>query len=236
MSTRTTGRIVGSLFLLVFVVYLAGGALVDAGAGTPAVLGHVTDNHRQISAGALLMLANSVGVVSIGILVFPILRRHHQISAYAYLVTRVFEAVMLTVGVLCLLSLIPLAQAYAGSGDDSVLPSLAYVLPELNQYALQIGMIGLGIGSLLFCRTLFRARLVPRPLAALGIIGYPVLAAGEALAVLGYDLGMAHYAPGGVFEVALGVLLIINGFPATESAAAASASHRERAMSAEVDQ
>ncbi|MGH3448451.1 MAG: DUF4386 family protein [Nocardioidaceae bacterium] len=88
---------------------------------------------------------------------------------------------------------------------------------EANQYSMQIAMIGLGLGSILFCQVLLRAGLVPKPLAMLGLVGYVVLAAGEALGVLGYGFGQVHYAPGGVFEVALGVLLIVKGFPAGQS-------------------
>ncbi len=190
---KTTGRIVGALILLGFVVYIAGSALVDSGSGTVAVLSDVVDNQMQISAGALLMLINSAAVVSIGVLVFPVLKPHHEISAYAYLITRVFEAVILAVGILCLLLLIPLGQAYvdAGAGDGSVLPSLARVAQEGNQYAYQIAMIGLGLGSLLFCRVLFRARLVPRSMAVWGMVGYAVLLAGAILEVLGYGVSLA---------------------------------------------
>ncbi|MGH3447735.1 MAG: DUF4386 domain-containing protein [Nocardioidaceae bacterium] len=233
MSTKTIGRIVGALFLLALVVYMAGGALVDAGAGTPPVLTDVADNQGQISTGALLMLANSAVVIGIGVLVFPVLRRHDELSARTYLVTRVFEAVVLAVGVLFLLVLIPLAGEHAdvGAAGGSVLPSVARVAQEANQYSMQIAMIGLGLGSLLFCRALFRARLVPRSLAVLGLVGYVALAAGEILGVLGYGFGMAHYAPGGLFEVILGVLLVVKGFPAgpdqQSPAAAVSGTHRE---------
>ena len=140
---------------------------------------------------------------------------------------------LLTVGILCLLLLIPLAQAYveAGPTDASVLASLAGVAQEGNQYALQLGMIGLGLGGLLLCRALFQARLVPRPLAVLGMVGYPVLAAGEMLGILGYDVGMVHYAPGFLFEVALGVLLLVKGFPVRQDpqgpATAPPGPHRE---------
>lgn len=218
MSTKTIGRVVGGLFLLAFAVYLAGGALVDAGAGTPAVLTDVADNPVQISAGVLLMLVNSAVVAAIGVLVFPVLRPRHELAAYTYLVARVFEAVTLAVGALFLLLLIPLAGEYAdaGAADGSMLPSVARVAQEANQYAMQIAMIGLGFGAVVFCRALFRARLVPRFLAVWGIVGYVALAAGEALGVLGYDIGMAHYAPGGLFEVVLGVLLIVKGFPARQ--------------------
>lgn len=234
MSTRTTGRIVGVGFLLAFAVYLAGGALVDSGTGTPAVLTDVADHQVRISAGVLLMLVNSAVVVAIGVLVLPILKPRHELAAYAYLAARVFEAVTMAVGALFLLLLIPLAREYANAGAGtaaSVLPSLARVAQEADQYSMRIAMIGLGIGAVLFCRALYRARLVPGFLALWGIVGYVALAAGEALGILGYGLGMAHYAPGGLFEVALGVLLIARGFPAREDqqdpATAASGTHRE---------
>ncbi|MGJ6964864.1 DUF4386 domain-containing protein [Streptosporangium sp. G11] len=224
MRARTSGRIVGALILLGYVVYMAGSALAGSGSGPggtaapPGDAGDVGDQMRM-SAGALLMLVNSAAVVGIGVLVFPVVRLHHEISAYAYLVTRVFEAAMMAVGTLCLLLLIPLGREYAdaGAGGGSVLPALARVAQEGNFYSYQIAMTGLGIGSVLFCRALFRARLVPRFMAVWGIVGYVIFAAGSMLEILGYGVGLALSVPGGLFEIALAVLLIVKGFPAVRS-------------------
>lgn len=215
MTPRTLGRLVGACVLLAFVVYLAGGALVDSALGGAATPSDVADGEARLAAGALLMLVNSGLVAAIGVLAFSALRQHHEITAHAYLVTRVFEAVILAVGVLGLLFLIPLAQARldAGAGGGIAYPVLVGVARAGDAYALQLGMIVLGLGSVLFCRALFLTRLVPRPLAVLGLVGYPVLAAGEGLSVLGYDHAMVHYAPGGLFEVVFGVLLLVKGFP-----------------------
>ncbi len=222
MSSITIGRIVGALILLAYVVYLTGGALVDFGAGIPAELEQVAGNTTLIALGAVLMLANSAIVACIGVLMLPVLRHRHEITAYAYLATRLFEAVMMAVGVLSLLLLIPLAQANTAtaSAPGAVLASLAPLAQQGNQYALHIGMIGLGLGSRLFCRALLRTGLVPGFMAVWGLIGYAALAMGETLALLGYDVGMLHYAPGGLFEVALGVLLIIKGFPVQQQSSA----------------
>lgn len=219
MSPRTSGRIVGALILAAFVLYGAGGALVDAGSGSPAALADVADNQKLISAGALLMLLNSAGVAVIGVVAFPVLRHTHQISAFAYLVTRAFEAVMLAVGAVLMLLTVPLAREYvdAGAGDGSVLPALARVAQEGSQYAYWFAMTGLALGSLLFCRVLLQARLVPGFLAVWGLVGYASLAAGGMLEVLGYGVGLALSAPGGLFEVAVGVLLVVKGFPAAQA-------------------
>lgn len=66
----------------------------------------------------------------------------------------------------------------------------------------------LALGSLLFCRVLFRANLVPSFMAKWGMVGYAIFAAGGIFEVLGYGVDLAMSVPGGLFEIALGVLLI----------------------------
>jgi len=217
MSTKTIGRIVGALFLLALVVYGSGSALVDSASGAADVLADVVDNRMQLSVGALLMLANSAVVVGIGVLAFPILKPHHEISAYAYLIARTIEALMLALGIVFLLLLVPLAQEYANADNASVLPALARVAQEGNHHSYQIAMISLGIGGILFCRVLLRAHLVPRFMAVWGVGGYAILLAGAVLEVLGYGVGLALSVPGGLFELSLGVLLLMKGFPTAPS-------------------
>jgi hypothetical protein len=192
--------------------------MVDSGSGS---LSDVVANPMQVSAGAVLMLANSAIVASIGVLVFPILKPHHEISAFAYLIARAIEGVMLAVGVLLLLLLVPLGQEHvdAGAANASVLPSLARVAQEGNLYAYQIGMISLGLGSLPFCRVLLRARLAPRLMAVWGTVGYAIFLTGAILEVLGYSVSLALSVPGGLFEIAFSVLLIAKGFPDGQSQA-----------------
>lgn len=219
ITPSTSGRIVGALVLLAFVVYGTGSALVDAGAGTPAVLTEAAAHPGQIAAGALLMFINCVVVTGIGIVAFPVLARHHAITAYAYLVTRVFEAVMLAVGIVFVLLLVPLGQLLLdpATGEGTGLPALARIAQAGGLYAYWLAMTGLALGSLLFCRVLYLERLVPRFLAVWGVIGYAVLATGGLLEILGYGLGLFFSVPGGLFELALGVLLLIKGFPAQQS-------------------
>jgi hypothetical protein len=212
MSTRTIGRVMGTLFLLAFVAYIAGSALIDSAAGAADALSDVADDRTRVPAGALLMLVNSAVVAGIGVLAFPVLKPHSQISAHAYLAGRMIEAVMLAVGIVFLLLLGPLAREYAGAGDTSVLPALARIAQAGNHYCYQIAMISVGVVGLLFCRVLLRARLVPRFMAVWGLAGYAVFLAGAILEVLGYGVGTALSVPGGLFEVGLGVLLIVKGF------------------------
>jgi hypothetical protein len=138
------------------------------------------------------MLVNSAVVVGIGVLAFPVLRPHSELTAHAYLVGRAVEAALLAVGVVFLLLPEPVAAG--------------------NHYSYQVAMMAVGATGVLFCRVLFRARLVPRALAVWGVVGYAVFLLGAALEVLGHGVGVALSVPGGLFEIAFGVLLIAKGF------------------------
>jgi hypothetical protein len=144
------------------------------------------------AAGAALMLLNSVVVAAIGVLVFRLLRRPHLRTAAIYLSARLLEAVLLAVGVVLLV--------WMGSVEG-------------NDVTYQIAMFSLGIGSLPFCRALLRDQLVPGWLAVWGFLGYIALAAGALLELIGRQVGLVLAIPGGLFEVALGLILMARGFP-----------------------
>ena len=139
--------------------------------------------------GPALMLLNSVVVATIGVLVFRVFRRPHPRTSAAYLIARGLEAILLAVGVVGLVSM--------GSA-------------EINH---QGAMLVLGVGSVPFCRALLRDQFVPRWLAVWGMVGYAVLAAGALMELVGLAVGLVLAIPGGLFEVALGVILVARGFP-----------------------
>src|SRR4051795_7990205 len=127
-SVRRTARIVG---VLVLAGYLYG-------VGSLIATGIVDSGDRSGStafvAGAALMLFNSAIVIGIGVLMFPILRAHSKAIAAGYLGTRIFEGVVLALGVV---SLIVITDAQAALHANSV----SYNVAEA----------GLGLGSLFFC-------------------------------------------------------------------------------------
>jgi hypothetical protein len=198
-------------------VYLAGGALAAAGSASTVVLSHIAGQRLQVSAGALLMLANSAAVIGFGVLIFPILKRHHESCAYGYLTAQVAQRLMLAVGIVFLLLRIPLAQQYTGARGSPAVPVLAQVAQEANHYSFWIGMLAVGAGGLLLCRVLLKENLVPRFLAVYGLAGYAIFLAGAILEILGHNVGVALSIPGGLFEIAFGILLITKGFPEAQS-------------------
>jgi hypothetical protein len=180
MSQHSTAAIdrrattaIGILFLSAFALYgvgslLASGAVengADPGGGVPLALG----------AGVVLILANSLAVLAIGVLLAPILARRSPAVSTAYLAARVVEAVLLAVGGAALWA------ASSARGD----PLLGDALVSLNTAAYHLGMATLGAGSVVLCVSLLRAALVPRALALWGAGGYALFALGSVLELLG---------------------------------------------------
>jgi uncharacterized protein DUF4386 len=196
-SVRRTARIVGVLFLAGFLTY---------GVGNLIATGVVRSADRSGSTalfvtGAALMLLNSALVIGIGVLMVPILRPHNRAIAAGYLGTRIFEGVVLAIGVVSLI---------VATGSDAI---------HTNAVSYNIAEAGLGIGSLFFCALLFRTGLVPRFLAVWGFIGYACFAAGTLLGLFGVaGAGLVGAIPGGLFELTFSIWLIARGFAAAATA------------------
>ena len=89
------------LFLAGFLAYGVGNVIATSIAGSADPGG----SEALLVAGVALMLVNSVIVIGIGVLMFPILRPHNEAIAGGYLGTRIFEGVGLATGAVRLLVL-----------------------------------------------------------------------------------------------------------------------------------
>jgi hypothetical protein len=196
-GARQTARVVGVLFLAGFLTYGVGNlmatGIVDSG--------DRSDSTALFVTGTALMLLNSAFVIGIGVLMFPILRPHDKATAAGYLGTRIFEGVVLAIGVGSLIVL---------TGSDAI---------DANAAFYSVAEAGLGVGSLFFCALLFRTGLVPRWLAAWGFIGYACFAGANLLELFGVTgAGLVGTIPGGLFELTFGIWLIARGFAPTATA------------------
>ncbi len=153
------------------------------------------ETEARPTVGVLLMIASGLAVVGIGLLMYRVLKDVNQRLAFWYPVLRIVE----------------LAVSAAGG---------VYLLAQLQvvQNHLLWVYVPTGLGGLILTYLLLVSRLVPRPIAVLGLVGYALLSLGVPLDLLGVlDMnegpGMVLLAPGGLFEfVAMPIWLIAKGF------------------------
>jgi uncharacterized protein DUF4386 len=99
--------------------------------------------------------------------------------------------------------------------DPRAAGDLAYALIRVHSWGFQVGFLFLGLGQAVFSLLWWRSLLVPRWLAGLGIVASSIMAA-MALGIIVWPplyslVTMAYMAPMGLYEIGLGLWLLIAG-------------------------
>jgi hypothetical protein len=211
---RKTATVVGIVYILGFVVGITGFGLFTSILSAPDHLSTVSANSMLLGFAAVLWLMAVIGDAAHGVLMFPILKQHSERMAIGYLAFRIVDAVFIAVMVLFVLIQIPLGSEYlkAAASNTPFLQALSAVFSQGQQYAYQIGMSALGVSGLMLCYTLYRAKLVPGWLAIWGLVGYATILVGMLSAIMGSGLGDLSSYLGGLWEMFVGVWLIVKGF------------------------
>ncbi len=212
---RTTARIVGAMYLAGFVVGITGIVLIQSILGAPDHLATLPANSMLLAIAAVLWLMAAAWDAAHGVLMFPVLKQHNsERIAVGYLGFRIMDGLIIAIMVLFILIQIPIGSEYlnAGASDASYLQALSNVFMQAQLDAYNIAMTTLGISGLILCYSFYKSKLVPRLLAVWGLVGYATILCGSVLEVLGFNLLSIHVIPGGLWELFIGVWLIVKGF------------------------
>ena len=209
---RKTATTIGVIYLLGFVVGIGGNILIQPILGASDPLAAVGASSLLIAIGAMLWLLAVAGDAAHGILMFPVLKRFSERIAFGYFGARIMDAVFVGIMALLILFQIPLANEYLKGGASETLQALSAVFNQAQLYAYHFGMLTVGFAGLMLCYVFYKTQLVPRFLGVWGLIGYAVILGGSVLEVAGFNLNLIHTIPGGLWEVFIGVWLIVKGF------------------------
>jgi hypothetical protein len=173
-----------------------------------------------VRLGAFLEVIIAIAIIGTAVTLFPIVKRVNEGFALGYVAARVFESTIIVVGIISLLSVVTLRQDLAGAAgtDAASLLAVGKSLVAVHDWTFLLGP-GLmpGVNGVLLGYLLYTSRLVPRPLALLGLVGGPLLFASGIAVLLGViEAGSVWQGiatlPVAAFEVLLGIWLIVKGF------------------------
>lgn len=216
-------RIVGALFVVATVSFVAADSLSGPILNAPDYLTRLPSGQAPVRIGSLLELVNCAAVLGIGVLLFPFLRQESESMALGYVGARIVESVLLVLSAVVPLALIALGQTYAQADAPDAASFQACGVLALVGRALthEVAMIALGVGSLLLGYLLFKSKRVPWWIAVLGMVGGGLVLAGNLLALFGLDLVMLMSAPIALQEMILAIWLIVKGFQPSVSVSGA---------------
>jgi hypothetical protein len=215
-SSIRISRTVGILLLLHLAVGLtAPFILLHAPTGPRGFLLEAADNALELRIAVFLLTVGSALAIAVAIAAMPVIRRYSASMTYWLLALAIAGFTLQAVDSGRLLSMLSLSQEYARAGDakTELFQSLAVVVGSARRWAHYTYLLVAVSWIFLFFTVVFRFRLVPRVLAALGMIASLLQIIGVPLrAIMGYPPEMRMAMPLAPVYVALALWLLVKGF------------------------
>lgn len=216
-SMRKTALVAGVLYLITFIssipaVLLLGPVLSDPN----YIVGAGADT--QVIGGAFLDLINALACIGTAVALFSVVRRQNEGFALGFVTARMFEAAVIVVGVVSILSVVTLRQAGATGADAASLVTTGRALVAIRDWTFLLGPSLIpGLNALLLGYLMYRSRLVPRLIPTLGLIGGPLLISSAVGTMFGVNDAVSLWSgvallPIFFWELFLGLWMTFKGF------------------------
>jgi Domain of unknown function (DUF4386) len=223
-STRRTSFVTGVLFIITFVTSIPAALVLYTPVLDDAnfILGAGADT--GVALGAFLEVLLIIANVGTAVVLFPILKRQSEALALGFVGARLMESTFIAIGIVSVLAVVTLRQDFAAAagGDPGSLVTVGQSLVAIHDWTFLLGpgfIVGVGNGLILGW-LMYRSGLVPRGMALLGLVAGPVLCAAGIGMLFGlFEPGSAPQviatAPEFVWELSLGIYLMVKGFKAS---------------------
>jgi|KBSMisStandDraft_5_1062788.scaffolds.fasta_scaffold00826_7 hypothetical protein len=219
MTQRTNARVAGFAFLFYIAVgitqmVLSGPTQAD---DTAARLALIARHAWRMRLNIVLTLVICATAVVLATALYAITRDEDRNVAVLGLSFRVGEGVLAAFGALTSLGVLWLATDVA---QVPATATLAELLLQLQGWNVTIIATFFALGSTAFSWLLLRGRLIPVPLAWLGVVASLILVVGLPLRLvdaIGGTVTQLMWLPMAVFEIPLGFWLLIRGVRPTAS-------------------
>ena len=228
-AQRTAAKVVGSLYLLAMVLSIFGESFVRSRLIIPHDAVQTAANIAASEGLFRLSIVGDLVVYVCDIVLFwglyVILKRINKNVTLLAVFLRLVETAILAVTTLTAFIALQLLSGadYLRAVDPGQLQALARVFLSVYGLGLSIGFVFLGLGSAVFSYVWLQSRYIPRALAAWGIFASLLLTiatlATMVFPILWDRVGMAYMMPMGLYEVGLGLWLLIKGLQVPRASA-----------------
>ncbi|HKE74659.1 MAG TPA: DUF4386 domain-containing protein [Acidimicrobiales bacterium] len=223
--TRRLAFAAGALYIVTFVTSIPVLGMYDqALSNADFVLGAGSD--VPVRLGGLLEVICGLAGIATAVVLYPVTRRVSRTAAVGFVGSRVVEASMIFVGVLSVLSIVTLRQDAAGA-DPASLTTAWHSLVAIKDWTFLLGPGYMpAVNALCLATVMYKARLVPRLIPTVGLVGAPLLVISSTVTLFGgweqvSTPAMAFGLPIAAWEFTLGMWMMLKGFSHSPAAATA---------------
>ncbi|GAB3303932.1 hypothetical protein GCM10027511_16570 [Hymenobacter humi] len=184
-------------------------------AGSPAFLTAVAKDSFQVRSAVLLSFVGSALTVYLGVTAFPVLRRYSHTAALLFVVVCAVSCTLDIVQAGTILSMLAISNRFveAGAVDSELYQVVGAAVASARRSAHATQLLAIGAWMFVFYISLLRFRLVPRVLAAVGVVGVALQFIGVTLMMFLGNPSIGQMAmPLLPIQITVAVWLIVKGF------------------------
>jgi len=214
---RRTALVAGVFYLITFISSIPAVFLLDPVLRNPNYIVSAGADTR-VTGGAFLDLVNALACIGTAVALFPVVKRQHEGLALGFVTTRMFEAAVIVIGVVSLLTVVTLRQSGASGSDAASLVTAGRSLVAIRDWTFLLGpSLMPSLNALLLGSLMYQSRLVPRVIPTLGLIGGPLLISSTIGTLFGINESVSVWTavatlPIFLWELSLGVWMAVKGF------------------------
>ncbi len=226
-SAKSMGRIIGILLLVQLAGLIVPFVLLHPlTTGPKGFLANAAGASFQIKVAVFLLFANCALTIGIAIAALPVFREYSEAMALWLVVLSVIMFLLQAVDNIHVLSMLSLSQQYAEAGGPAELfQTFAAVVGSTRRWAHFTELLVIDCWIFLLYCVLYRFALVPRALAAFGLITVMLHFIGIPLpGFLGYSIVTLMGVPMAFSHIALAIWLMVKGFGGEPTTASPSSS------------
>ena len=179
-----------------------------------------TGADSRVLTGGLLDMVTALAGAATAVVLFRVVKRQSETLALGFVASRLLEAAVISIGVVSLFAVVTLRQDLAGTAgaEAASLVPVGAALVAVYEWTFLFGPnVMAAVNALLLGTLMYRSGLVPRAIPLMGLIGGPLLlvsVTGIVFGTHGLDSGVHVIAAAPIFvwELSLGVWLVVKGF------------------------
>tara|TARA_B100000809_G_scaffold162008_2_gene159327 strand:+ start:4911 stop:5591 length:681 start_codon:yes stop_codon:yes gene_type:complete len=213
-SNKKAGKIVGLLFLTIFVTgiivyqFLQGPVLFS-----DDFLTITSSNSNEIIISTLLLFLSGIASVVIAAILLPIFKKYSITLAFLYLAFSIVGFIAISIDNISVLSILELSQEYTKNGTDNsgIFETLGNVFYKKHWWTHYLSLLISCFPVFILYYTLYVSKLIPKFISIIGIIAVILMFVEILFSIFGNSISMNMLLPIGLIQLILPLWLIFKG-------------------------
>ncbi|CAM1344367.1 DUF4386 domain-containing protein [Tenacibaculum amylolyticum] len=212
-TNKRIGRVVGILFLFIFIAGVATYQFLQAPLFSDDFINEIAANRNQIISSVLLNMLSGIISISIAVLLLPTFKKYSYNLAMLYFSFTFLNFIAIVIDNGSIFSLLEFSIQVSGNNIDSSesLNVLKTILYKKHWWTHYVSLLTSSVPVFVFYYNLYFTKLVPRIISTVGMIATTLMFIEMLSSIFGNSISMNLLLPMGLIQLFLPFWLFIKG-------------------------